>query len=263
MHTKTHLKPATTRLPGKLACLAYSVLCYLFFLLVFAYLIGFVGTIGVPKGIDTGISPLPWAWAAFVDVLLISLFAVQHSGMARRSFKAWLLNYVPAPIERATYVLLSSLVLVLMFWLWQPIGTTVWNVESPIGRTALTGVYWLGWGMILLATFLISHFELFGLKQALEPIRPGKPGNHSFRTPLLYRFVRHPMYLGFLLAFWATPHMTVGHLVFALMSTLYIIIGTQFEEKDLVAVLGDHYRHYQKRVGMLVPFIGRKKEPRK
>ena len=163
----------------------------------------------------------------------------------------------PAPIERATYVLASSVVLVVMFWLWQPIDLRVWQVESRLGSAVLTTLFWLGWGLILVATFLISHFELFGVKQALDALRPAKPVDGSFRTPLLYKIVRHPMYMGFLMAFWATPEMTVGHLVFALTSTIYILIGTQLEEKDLVEIFGEKYRNYQKNVGMLLPSLRR------
>lgn len=259
MHSHTRLKPSLLTLAGRLSGLAYSLVSYVFFLLVFIYLMGFIATIGVPKGIDTGISALSWPWAIAMDVLLITLFAVQHSGMARNRFKTWWLRYVPAPIERATYVLFTSLVLALMYWLWQPISITVWDIQSPLATLLLTGAYWLGWIVVLVATFLISHFELFGIKQALDSVKQSPPSDVSFKTPLLYKLVRHPMYFGLLLAFWATPHMSVGRLVFAVTCTLYIVIGTRLEEKDLVALFGDHYRRYQQRIGMLIPFAGRKK----
>lgn len=256
MHTGTDPKVRPPSRAAKLAGLLYSLLSYLFFLLTLLYLIGFIGNVGVPKTIDSG-SGAPWPLALLVDVSLITLFAVQHSVMARKSFKAWWVQFVPPPIERATYVLVSSVVLVVMFWLWQPIDLRVWQVESRLGSAVLTTLFWLGWGLILVATFLISHFELFGVKQALDTLRPTKPVDGSFRTPMLYKVVRHPMYMGFLISFWATPEMTVGHLVFALTSTIYILIGSQLEEKDLVEIFGEKYRNYQKNVGMLLPSLRR------
>lgn len=261
MHGNTRLESSISTLAGKLAALAYSLLSYALFLLVFIYFIGFLSSIGVPKGIDTAVSRVSWPWAIVIDVLLITLFAIQHSGMARKAFKHWWLRFVPAPIERATYVLFSSAVLALMIWLWQPVSITVWRIESPLAVALLTGVYWLGWALVLVATFLISHLELFGIKQALDTVLRLKAPDTSFKTPLLYRLVRHPMYAGFLMAFWATPHMTVGRLVFAVTCTLYIVIGSRLEEKDLLVLFGDPYRRYQQRIGRLIPFVGRRKLP--
>lgn len=261
MHGNTRLESSVFTLAGKLAALAYSLLSYALFLLVFIYFIGFLSSIGVPKGIDTAVSQMSWAWAIVIDVLLITLFAIQHSGMARKAFKHWWLRFVPAPIERATYVLFSSAVLALMIWLWQPVSITVWRIESPLAVALLTSVYWLGWALVLVATFLISHLELFGIKQALDTVLRLKAPDTSFKTPLLYRLVRHPMYAGFLMAFWATPHMTVGRLVFAVTCTLYIVIGSRLEEKDLLELFGDPYRRYQQRIGRLIPFVGRRKLP--
>ena len=261
MHGNTRLESSVFTLAGKLAALAYSLLSYAFFLLVFIYFIGFLSSIGVPKGIDTAVSRVSWPWAIVIDVLLITLFAIQHSGMARKAFKHWWLRFVPAPIERATYVLFSSAVLALMIWLWQPVSITVWRIESPLAVALLTSLYWLGWALVLVATFLISHLELFGIKQALDTVLRLKAPDTSFKTPLLYRVVRHPMYAGFLMAFWATPHMTVGRLVFAVTCTLYIVIGSRLEEKDLLELFGDPYRRYQQRIGRLIPFVGRRKLP--
>ena len=256
MHTGIDLKPRALSRTGKIAALVYSLLSYLFFLLTFLYLMGFIGNVGVPKSIDLG-SGLTWPWALLVDILLITLFALQHSIMARKSFKDRWRHIIPAPIERATYVLVSSAVLALLCVLWQPIGTLAWKLDSPLAAGLLVSLQWLGWVIVLVATFLFSHFELFGVKQALAPLLRPTPVNTAFQTPTLYKVVRHPMYLGFLLAFWATPEMTVGHLVFALTSTIYILIGTQLEEKDLVALFGDKYRRYQKNVAMLLPFVRR------
>ena len=261
MHGNTRLESSVFTLAGKLAALAYSLLSYAFFLLVFIYFIGFLSSIGVPKGIDSAVSRVSWPWAIVIDVLLITLFAIQHSGMARKAFKHWWLRFVPAPIERATYVLFSSAVLALMIWLWQPVSITVWRFESPLAVALLTSVYWLGWALVLVATFLISHLELFGIKQALDTVLRLKAPDTSFKTPLLYKLVRHPMYAGFLMAFWATPHMTVGRLVFAVTCTLYIVIGSRLEEKDLLELFGDPYRRYQQRIGRLIPFVGRRKLP--
>lgn len=261
MHGNTRLESSISTLAGKLAALAYSLLSYAFFLLVFIYFIGFLSSIGVPKGIDSAVSRVSWPWAIVIDVLLITLFAIQHSGMARKAFKHWWLRFVPAPIERATYVLFSSAVLALMIWLWQPVSITVWRIESPLAVALLTSMYWLGWALVLVATFLISHLELFGIKQALDTVLRLKAPDTSFKTPLLYKWVRHPMYAGFLMAFWATPHMTVGRLVFAVTCTLYIVIGSRLEEKDLLELFGDPYRRYQQRIGRLIPFVGRRKLP--
>jgi protein-S-isoprenylcysteine O-methyltransferase Ste14 len=247
----------TLAFAGKLAGLLYSLCCYVFFLLTALYMIGFLSGIGVPKDINTG-PGLNWPLAVIVDTLLITLFAVQHSGMARMRFKRWWTGFIPAPIERATYVLSSCLVLVLLFWLWQPIEVSIWSVTSAWGHGLLMALFWLGWGVVVLATFLISHFELLGIKQALNAFYPDRRQSPTFKTPLLYKAVRHPLYLGFLIVFWATPEMTAGHLLFALLNTVYILIGVHFEEKDLLEMFGEHYRRYQHNVAALVPLIKRK-----
>jgi len=248
--------------PARIAGLVFSTCCYLVFLFTFFYLIGFVGGVVVPKHINS--APLiGWPLATLINCLLMLLFGAQHSVMARKSFKRWLTTFVPPVAERSTYVLLSSLVLVLMFWLWQPITFTVWQVEAAWARVLLTGLFWLGWVVVFVATLLISHFELFGLKQAIDRWRGTAQQLSIFRTPSLYRIVRHPLYLGFLIAFWATPHMTAGHLLFAVGLTAYIFVGAHFEEKDLVALFGERYRQYKQAVGMVLPWSNARPAPRK
>lgn len=239
--------------------LVYSACCYVVFLITFLYLIGFVGSVAVPKNINDG-PLLAWPLAVLINCALILLFGVQHTVMARKGFKRWLAAVIPTSFERSTYVLLSSLVLVLMFWLWQPMTLTVWEVETTWAKGLLIGLFWLGWGIALLATFLIGHFELFGLKQPIDRWRRATPQAPEFRTPLFYKIVRHPLYLGFLIAFWATPHMTAGHLLFSMGMTVYIFIGASFEEKDLVALFGERYRRYQQEVGMILPWAKSRKK---
>jgi protein-S-isoprenylcysteine O-methyltransferase Ste14 len=227
----------------------YGVAVYAFFAATFAYAIGFIGNLAVPKSIDSGM-PGPLGEALAINVALLGVFAVQHSVMARRLFKAAWTRIVPHALERSTYVLFASLALALLLWQWRSIPQPlIWSVEGPIA-SVLRAVFWLGWGILLLATFLINHFELFGLRQAFAGAEAAAV---QFRTPFLYRYVRHPIYLGFVLGMWATPVMSAGHLLFAAGGTGYILIGIFFEERDLIAQFGDQYRRYREQVGMLIP----------
>ncbi|HET7730081.1 MAG TPA: isoprenylcysteine carboxylmethyltransferase family protein [Usitatibacter sp.] len=245
-----------------IACLAYGIAAYLVFLATFLYAIGFVGNILVPTSIDVGRAGPLWE-ALAVDLLLLALFAVQHSVMARRSFKRWWTTIVPAAVERSTFVLASSAALALLLWQWRPIPEPVlWQVTDPLGAALLQGVFWLGWGVLLVSTFLINHFELFGLRQVYANWSKRPIPEPTFHTPLFYRYVRHPIYVGFLLAFWATPVMTAGHLLFSIATTGYVLIGIWFEERDLVAQFGDRYRAYRGQVGMLLPRVAARGRPR-
>ena len=233
----------------------YGVLSYLLFLGTFLYAIGFVGNLVVPRSID---SPREGSFggALAVDVALLLLFAVQHSGMARRGFKNFLTRFIPAAAERSTYVLFASVALIVMFAFWRPLGGTVWDVQQPVAVAALYALSVFGWLLVLIATFLINHFDLFGLRQVCLYLVSTEYRAIDFRTPGPYRLIRHPLYAGFLFAFWATPTMTMTHLLFAVATTGYILIAIQLEERDLVANLGDVYRVYRRRVPMLIPFMG-------
>ena len=207
----------------------------------------------VPKTIDSG-AVVGVTEAVIVNLLLMSLFAIQHSVMARRQFKEWWTQYVPKSVERSTYVLFATLALALLCWQWRPMPAVVWHVENPHVATALVGVSLLGWLIVLISTFLINHFELFGLHQVANNLTGTPMPEPLFRTPLFYQFVRHPIYLGFIIAFWATPAMTAGHLLFAAVTTAYIIVGILLEERDLIGMFGEDYRRYRQQVSMLVPW---------
>ena len=238
---------------GSFFSLLYGILVYAFFAGTFVYAIGFIGDLGVPKSIDSG-PAAPLAETLVVDFALLGLFAVQHSVMARRSFKRWWTRVIPEHLERSTFCLAATAALALLLWQWRPIAEpVVWNVTNPTAALVLRHVFFLGWAVLFLATFLINHFELFGLRQVWAHARGVDIPAPQFRTPLLYRYVRHPIYLGFVLAFWATPVMSAGHLLFAAACTGYILVGIWFEERDLVAQFGDRYRHYRRQVGMLIP----------
>ena len=241
---------------GKLLASIYGVVSYLIFLVSFLYAIGFVGDLVVPKSIDSGDAG-PLAPSLLVDALLLGLFAVQHSVMARPGFKRWWTQFVPPAIERSTYVLLSSVLLLLLFWQWRPIAGVVWTAEGGTA-SVLQGLFWVGWLTVLLSTFLINHFDLFGLRQVYLNQRGIAYTHPEFRKLLLYRVVRHPIMLGFIIAFWAAPLMTVGHLVFAVATTGYILIALQLEERDLVTYHGDEYKAYQREVSMLIPLPKRR-----
>jgi protein-S-isoprenylcysteine O-methyltransferase Ste14 len=241
---------------NRMAAFLYGVTSYLVFFVSFLYAIGFLINVGVPKGIDSG-RQTSLFYALAIDCGLLTLFAVQHSVMARPWFKRAWTRFVPEPVERSTYVLFSSLAMILLFWKWEPIGGVIWNVEQPVARFLVLGFYALGWAILLLATFLINHFDLFGLRQVWLYF-VGRPYTQlEFNTPLLYKYVRHPLYVGWLMIFWSAPVMTAAHLLFAVATTAYILLAIRWEERDLVR-LHPEYAEYRRRVPMLIPGAAKK-----
>jgi methanethiol S-methyltransferase len=238
---------------GRIIGFLFGLVAYLVFLPTFLYAIGFVTGVGVPKTIDDG-PVVPVTEALIVNLLLLSLFAVQHSGMARKPFKRWLTQFMPDSVERSVYVLLASLALILLLWQWRPIPAVVWQITNAQVAMTMTALSLAGWLLVLFSTFLINHFELFGLQQVAANLAGRTMPAARFKTPVLYKFVRHPIYLGFIIAFWATPVMTVGHLLFAAVTTAYIFVGIALEERDLIQLFGEEYKRYRAQVGMLAPF---------
>jgi methanethiol S-methyltransferase len=238
----------------RILALLYGLAAYIVFFFTFLYAIGFVSGLVVPKTIDTG-TVTNFGEAVIVDILLLTVFAVQHSVMARQSFKRWWTRFVAKSVERSTYVLLASLALVLLFWQWQPIPVAIWRVADPQWAMAVMALSFFGWLLVLLSTLMINHFELFGLQQVIFNLMGRTASEPHFKTPALYKIVRHPIYLGFLIAFWAAPVMTLGHALFAAVTTAYIFVGIWLEERDLADLFGAEYRNYRKRVAMLLPFL--------
>ena len=238
---------------GRIAGFLYGIAAYAFFLVTFLYAIGFVTGVAVPKTIDSG-AVMPLVEAVVVNLILLTIFALQHSIMARKPFKQWLTRFIAEPLERPTYVLLATASLALLVWQWRPMPEVVWQVTNPAAASVLLGLSLSGFVIVLLSSFMINHFELFGLQQVLYNLTGKTIAPATFKTPGFYKLVRHPIYFGFMVGFWVTPVMTQGHLLFAAVTTAYILVGIWLEERDLVAVFGDQYRRYRQQVGMLVPF---------
>ncbi len=235
----------------KMSALIYGVICYAVFFISFLYAIGFTGNLIVPKGIDSGLE-VSLAESLTVNIVLLGLFAVQHTIMARPAFKKWWTKIIPKEVERSTFVLIASLLLLLLYWQWRPMPGVVWSIESTAGTMVVTSAFWIGWLIVLSSTFMINHFDLFGLRQVMMPLINREYTHVGFKTTMFYKFVRHPIMLGFIIAFWATPHMSAGHLLFAVMTTVYIFMGLQFEEHDLKNAIPE-YEEYTHDVPMLVP----------
>ncbi len=256
--------PVTEELLGappakRLAVFAYGVACCVVFLATFLYALGFVGNVGTPTSLDGPAGPDgTWAWRLAVDIGLLLLFAVQHSVMARPWFKAWWTGLIPEAAERSTYVLFSSVAMIIMFAFWEPLGAVVWNVQNPVGRGVLVGLLVFGWSLVLVTTFLLNHFDLFGLRQVWLYLRDRRYTHVAFQTPWFYRVVRHPLYVGWLIGFWATPTMTAAHLVFAIGTSVYILMAIRWEERDLVELHGRKYEEYRSRVPMLIPSLAKR-----
>ena len=237
---------------SRILAFIYGLICYLVSFITLAYSVGFIGNLIVPKTLDSS-SDGTLINGILIDVSLIALFGIQHSLMARKSFKKWWTKIIPNPIERSTYILMASLTLLLLFWQWHSLGGVIWNIQSPIASNIIYGIFALGWLIVLISTFMINHFDLFGLRQVYLYLRGQEYEYLGFRTPGFYKYVRHPIMLGFFIVFWATPTMTFSHFIFALGTTIYMLVGIKLEEVDMISIYGDLYQEYRQQVSMLIP----------